>query len=76
MGGMYLQSKETKSTVMTYVEISKPGNREVGDDCPGIERICITLSDQDELAIRDQEGTGRRKFSLEGGAHWWPLDGG
>ena len=28
MRGMDLQSKETESTVMTYVEISKPGDRE------------------------------------------------
>jgi hypothetical protein len=75
MGSMYLQSKETKSIVMAYVEIRQPGNREVRDDCPGLERRCIPLRHQDQLAVRDQEGTGRRKFSLEGGVHCRPLDG-
>ena len=79
MGGMCSQSKETKSTVMTYVEISKPGNREVGDDYSGIRRRCIrciTLRHQDQLALRDQEGTARRKLPLKGGIHGRPLDGG
>ena len=64
MRGMYLQSKETKSIVMAYVEIRQPLNRKVGNDCPGMERRGIPLRNQDQLAVRDQEGTGRRKFCL------------
>jgi hypothetical protein len=76
MRGMYLQSEETESTVMAYVEISKPGNREVGDDCPGLKGRSISLRYQDQLAVGDQEGTGRRKLSFEGSVHGRPLDGG
>ena len=76
MRRVYLQSKETKSIVMAYVEIRQPRNRKVGDDCPGMERRCIPLRNEDQHAIRDQKGTGRRKLSLEGGVNGRPLDSG